>query len=182
MRAIEPQGEDEIAAAPGSGAVQAQAGYETIGAAPSIIAEVSNYDDLHQALRARWNDRGYVIEHATEVIGLSARFLNKALGLNPERQITMTTLWSILSGFGLKILLVEDPGAIEKHESRIKRRDETLVRLSQTHYVMTDRRWAQIAKLGRARRWQGKTKREKVEAARRAANARWSRTKEEVIQ
>jgi hypothetical protein len=168
----------EIAAAPGSASEEAQqaGGFETIAGAPAtFVADVGSYDVLHRALRARWHGRGYAIEHANEVIGLAARFLNKALGLNPERQITMTTLWPILSGFGLKLVLVDDPDAIEKFESRIKRRDETLVRLTQTHYTMTNRRWAQIAKMGRKARWEGKSKAERVAAARHAAHARWGR-------
>jgi hypothetical protein len=179
VRATEPT-EGFGCAAPGAGAVQARARYETPGAgplisngAPRVVAEVHSYDSLHRALRDRWNDRGYAIEHANEVIGLPARFLNKVLGLNPERGITMTAVWSILSGFGLKMLLVEDPDAIQRFESRFRRRNPDVVRLSQTHFVMTHKRWTLIAKLGRSRRWEGKTKQERVAAARHAANARW---------
>jgi hypothetical protein len=183
VRAIDPAHGVDCAAQGAGVSAARERWYETVGAgsptsngAPRVVVEVHSYDSLHRALRDRWNDRGYAIEHANEIIGLSARFLNKALGLNPERGITMTTVWSMLSGFGLKMLLVEDPDAIQRFESRIKRRNPDVVRLSETHYVMTHKKWAQIAKLGRSRRWEGKSKQERVAAARHAANACWGRT------
>lgn len=150
--------------------------------APTVIAEFNSWESLRAALRKRWNDRGYAIEDANERIGLPARFLNRILAPNSAatgqtKYISWDTLPPILLGFGLKCILVEDPEAVERYESLIKRRNPNLVRQSETYFVMTDKRWAKISRLGRERRWKGKTKKERSAAARHAITERWRQAK-----
>lgn len=148
-----------------------------------IIGEFNSWEGFRDALRKRWNERGYAIEDANDKIGLPARYLNRLLapndaGYDQAKQITWNTFLPIMLGFGVKCLLVEDAEAIERYEKHIRRRNGKLVRPSRTHYAMTDRRWARIRKLGSKKRWAGTTKEQRSAAARHAALIRWNDVKE----
>jgi hypothetical protein len=170
VRATEPQPEDSLAEAPGSDAVQAQAGYEN-GAAPAIIASFSDYGSLLAALRACREARNIAYETLDEIVGAPKGYFSKVFAPRSERKITMQSLGWAMAGLGVKAILVDDPLTLKLVANRMKSRDEKVVRSGATHIVLSHRFLREIGAKGGRRK--NALSRFYKERARKGAAARW---------
>jgi hypothetical protein len=145
------------------------------GEALRVIGACDSYETLLLALRTRWESEGFLLESAAEICGLPSRFLGKIFGPNAPKKLTFETLFDVVQGFGCRLLLVEDKRATKQFSSRIQKRDPRWIRPVTVHFTMTNRRWAQIRKLGSQKRWEGKSKEERRDELQRVLGAHWRR-------
>ena len=90
----------------------------------------------------------------------------------------MTSFAPILNGLGLKVQFIEDPQATEALRNRLRPRNGSFVRPTHTYVIVTNRKWAQIQKLGhQARRaiWGELTPQQRSDMMRALTLKRWRR-------
>jgi hypothetical protein len=93
------------------------------------LAEVTDYDTLLRALRARRDELGISVEVLDKILGLGPRYSEKLLSLKRTRQFcTPTMLGLLLGGLGVKLLLVENDEAKRRLEPYVGSRCEFQVR------------------------------------------------------
>jgi hypothetical protein len=93
------------------------------------IAEIVNYDGLVLALRERANALDVSRETISEVAGLPDRYASKLLSLRHVRRIGLDSQGPLLNTLGVRLVLVEDPSAIERNRSRLVKRNASQVRV-----------------------------------------------------
>jgi hypothetical protein len=156
--------------APGSGAVQARARYET-GAAPSIIASFSEYKGLLAALRKCREERQISFETLDGIANAPSGYFSKVMAPRSQRSITTRAMLSAMFGLGVKFLVVDDPDTLQQINGLMKKRDEKVVRNGAVTFTVSRRFYSEIGRKGaQARNAQRIARRER---ARRAARARW---------
>ena len=79
----------------------------------------------------------------------------------------------LLDALGIYCVMLEDPLATT--QNRIRPRNGS-ARTTYTHLTITNRKWAQIQKLGRQARWQRLSKEQRPELMRALALKRWRKT------
>jgi hypothetical protein len=131
------------------------------GEAPRVIANVSSYEQMLDALRARINELQINGERFDEYAGLPRGYLSKLVGVRPIRRLGMQSFQPVLSALGLRCLLIEDQHATQRLKNRVVPRNGSYSRTVHTLHTLTDRKWARIQKLGRAARWKKLTKAER---------------------
>jgi hypothetical protein len=107
------------------------------------------------------------------VAGLPNKYLQKLIGAKPVRRIGMTSLGGVLGILGAELWLVEDPEAMKRFVSRVKKRDERLVRTMPVHFTVTSRFMKKIAVAGGKKRMKGLSRWQRRRLARKGAAARW---------
>jgi hypothetical protein len=144
------------------------------GDGPRILADVSSYEQMLTALRARVTELQINGERFDEFAGLPRGYLSKLIGVNPIRRIGMTSWAPVLTGLGLRCLFVEDEAATERLKNHVAPRNNSYPRATYTLRVVTDRQWSRIQKLGRVARWEKipKAQRSEIMRAVRAARER----------
>jgi hypothetical protein len=141
---------------------------------PRVLAEFSSYDEMLAAVRARVNELQINGERFDEYAGLPRGYLSKLIGVRPVRRISHTSMQPVLAGLGLKGQFVEDPQGTARLKSRVVPRNNSFSRTVHTLWALTDKKWAQIQKLGRAARWKKLTKAERSAIMREVrAGTRW---------
>jgi len=140
---------------------------------PRIIADVSSYEQMLTALRARVAELQINGERFDEYAGLPRGYLSKLVGAKPIRRIGMTSWTPVLAGLGLRCLFVEDEAATQRLRDRLAPRNGSYVRADATHVVLTFRFMQKIGRLGAQARVDNSTKQQRRQWARRAAIARW---------
>jgi hypothetical protein len=128
---------------------------------PRVIAEFTSYDEMLAAVRARVAELDVCGERFDEFAGLPRGYLSKLIGVRPVRRISHTSLQPVLAGLGLKGQFVVDPIGTARLKSRVVPRNNSFSRTVYTLWALTDRKWAQIQKLGRKARWKKLTKAER---------------------
>jgi hypothetical protein len=98
------------------------------------LASISSYEDLIAALRARQSALELSHEVLSEISGLPERYSSKVLSPRGSRRVGMLSLQLLLSGLGVKLLMVEDPVTLELYRSRREKRDAA-------HVVSATARW-----------------------------------------
>jgi hypothetical protein len=80
----------------------------------------------------------------------------------------------VMNGLGIRLLAIEDQEATARLKSRVVPRNNSFSRTVYTLWALTDRKWAQIQKLGRKARWKKLTKAERSAIMREVrAGTRW---------
>jgi hypothetical protein len=143
------------------------------GEGPRVIADVSSYEQMLAALRARVNELQINGERFDEYAGLPRGYLSKLIGIRPVRRLGMTSFEPVLASLGLRCLLVVDEEAERRLRERLMPRNQSYVRADATHVVLTFRFMQKIGRLGAKARIDNSTKAQRQEWARKAAVARW---------
>jgi hypothetical protein len=143
------------------------------GDAPRIIADVSSYEQMLTALRARVTELQVNGERFDEYAGLPRGYLSKLVGAKPTRRIGMCSWQAVLSGLALRCLFVADEEAERRLRERLPPNNLSYVRADATHVVLTFRFMQKIGRLGAQARIDNSTKAQRQQWARRAAIARW---------
>jgi hypothetical protein len=144
------------------------------GEGPRIIADVSSYEQMLTALRARVTELQINGERFDEYSGLPRGYLSKLIGANPVRRIGMTSWAPVLTGLGLRCLFVEDEAATQRLKNHVAPRNGSYVR-STPSIVLTVRFFQRIGRLGAQARIDNSTAKQRREWARKAAIARWQK-------
>jgi hypothetical protein len=143
------------------------------GDAPRVLADVSSYEQMLAALRARVAELQISGARFDEYVGLPRGYLSKLVGANPVRKLGMTSFAPVLAGLGLRLLVIEDPDATDRLKNRLLPRNENYVRGGVTYLALTTRFMQKIGRKGAQARVDNSTKEQRREWARRAAIARW---------
>jgi hypothetical protein len=140
---------------------------------PKIIADVSSYEQMLDALRARVSALQVNGQIFDEYCGLPRGYLSKLVGANPVRRLGMTSFGPVVTALGLRCLFVEDEAATKRLRERVPPRNPAYVRGDATHVVLTFRFMQKIGRLGAQARIDNSTEAQRRKWARRAAIARW---------
>ena len=142
---------------------------------PRCVGRFSDYEGFLAVLRVRATELQVAVsgDQTAEVSGLPDRYLQKLIGAKPVRRIGMTSLGSVLGILGAELWLVEDPEAMKRFVSRVKKRDERLVRAAKIHFTVTSRFMKKIAVAGGRKRMASLSRWQRRRLARKAAAARW---------
>ena len=148
------------------------------GEAPRVIGEFTDYNELITALRARAAELNLSGADADRLSGLPDRYAQKLLGPQQIRRLGATSLGPFLGALAVRCLIVEDKPALERLRSRTKPRNGSYARPAHTYVIVTNRKWAQIQKLGhQARRaiWGELTPQQRSDMMRALTLKRWRR-------
>jgi hypothetical protein len=120
------------------------------GEAPRVIADVSSYEQMLDALRQRVNELQIHGQRFDDFAGLPVGYLSKLIGPNPVRRIGMSSFEPLLAGLGLRCLFVEDPEGTQRLKSRLKPRNASYVRAmpADAGITLTARMLKRIRRLG----------------------------------
>jgi hypothetical protein len=146
-----------------------------MGDEPRVLAAVSSYEQMLDALRARVVELGINGERFDEFAGLPRGYLSKLVGANPVRRLGMTSFQPVLAGLGLRLLVIEDPNLTARLKNKLAPRDESYVRGAATHLTLTTRFMQKIGRKGAQARVDNSTKQQRQEWARNAAITRWQK-------
>lgn len=149
----------------------------------NVIAECKSYDDLHLALRERYQEMRITNEAIDDISGCQTGYSAKVLGPNPTKRLGPIS-WSLLEVLGVKLLVVDDPETRTAMQSRYEPKSgalrgyETRWESAQAAPKVTSevRRFlkSMAAVAGRAAQ-KKKTPEERRQSAQHAARARWRR-------
>jgi hypothetical protein len=148
---------------------------------PAVLAEVTDYDGLIEAIRQRIKQRRIAVggEDTAKVAGLPDSYLAKLTSPQPIRRLGAISMGPVLGLLGLKLLVVEDEEALKRLSGRLSPRDEARVRSGTVQFQLSTRFMRRIQRLGgRNSRKYMSTDEARVLAVR-AAKARWSKRIEE---
>src|SRR6516225_3156116 len=133
---------------------------------PHIIADVSSYEAMLDALRRRVNELQLNGERFDEYAGLPRGYLSKLVGANPVRRLGMISFAPVLAGLGLRCLFVEDEAATQRLKKRVLPRNSSYAR-SVASYVTLPRKFMQaIGRKGGLARIANSTARQRSKSAR----------------
>jgi len=105
----------------------------------TILAEVRDYETLLDAIRVRKAQLQLSNDALEQLAGLCEGHLSKLLPQSPTKKAGWFTLSLMLPALGSKLVLVEDPVAMERIRPRLKPRDECHVRRKIKESEMTPR-------------------------------------------
>jgi hypothetical protein len=145
---------------------------------PRVVATFDTYAGMLEAIRARVNELSVTGERLDEYVGLPRGYYSKLAGANPIRRLGLISLAPVLNGLGLKCQFVEDQAATERLKKRVPLRNGSYARPTYTYVIVTNRKWAQIQKLGhQARRaiWGELTPQQRSDMMRALTLKRWRR-------
>jgi hypothetical protein len=148
------------------------------------LGVITTYEDLLNVLRARAILRHITVggEDTAEVAGLPIGYVQKIIGPRPVRRIGMMSLGPILSILGVKLIMVEDADALKRYGSRLKKRDERLVRAGlragSLQVTFSSRAIRKIRSEGGKARMEKLGEEGRKELSRRANEVRWKRLRE----
>jgi hypothetical protein len=138
---------------------------------PRVLADVSSYEKMLAALRARINELQINGERFDEYAGLPRGYLSKLTGARPIRRLGMTSFQPVLAALGLRCLFVEDEAATQRLKERV-RPNNSSYRRGAPRVILTERQLVRIQKLGRAARWKKLSKAERSEIMRKVRAGR----------
>jgi hypothetical protein len=144
-----------------------------------VFAEIGSMDDIHTALRARFDDLELsraTIDHAA---GLTDGYAGKLLAVPPIKRFGQTSLFPTLEVAGLRLALIEDADALARTQGHPKRARNAVRQRVSTRLVEACRTEVLRELTSKA----GKARMTKMTAAARkriaklAAKARWAKAK-----
>jgi hypothetical protein len=111
---------------------------------PSTPAEIFCYDDLIQTLRDRVEELGISRESVSALAHVPDGYAQKVLSLSGKKRIGLQSLAGFLDALSVKLVLVENPAALERNMSRYKQRDDAHFRSAKARHDPTKSlvRWA----------------------------------------
>jgi hypothetical protein len=86
------------------------------------LARVTDYKQLMDALRARVRELDVTLETIDAVAGFHSNYSGKLLAPTPIRTLGRLSLGALLQSLGLALIVVEDPAALKRVESRLTKR------------------------------------------------------------
>jgi hypothetical protein len=86
------------------------------------LAIVSEYSELHAALRRRMHELDISRETLNEIAGLQSGYSGKLLAPLPGRILGPISLGAILGALALKLVIIEDPAQLERLRPRLTKR------------------------------------------------------------
>jgi hypothetical protein len=155
---------------------------------PAEITFRTGYAGMIEAFRARANERRIAIAGASvaAVSGLPAAYVAKLLSVHPVRRVGMISLGPLLGALQAKLVLLPDPEAEKLFGDRIPERKECCAHPMLTaksgrggHTLTPLRLLRRIAPLGAAARNAALSPKQRSQLARKAANARWAKVRDE---
>jgi hypothetical protein len=143
------------------------------------LAHVTDYHSLISAFRARAAEMRIATggDNVAHVAGIADGYLGKLLAPRPVRRVGMQSLGPVLGVLGVKLIVVEDPEALRRFGSRLKRRNDNLVRSAASEFRLTHRWLRKIASKGGKSRDAKLTPEQRSELARELNRIRWSKPK-----
>ena len=149
-------------------------------AQPLAVVNFENgYAGLVAAFRAAAAARGVAIggDSVAAVTGLCSAYVAKLLQPRPTKRVGLISLGPLLGALSIKLLVVEDPEALEKYGSRIPLRKELAVHGGTMEFRISRRAFRQLQAKGRRARWDKMTPAQRTRWARKlnqfAGNANW---------
>jgi hypothetical protein len=144
------------------------------------LAEFSDYDGLRRALNACREQRDLSFERMDEITGAPSGYFAKLLGPRAIRRIGLQSLGWAFGGLGVKCVVVSDPEALAKVESRYAMRDKP--HLAAVHggaiEVQLNRGFLRkIGSKGGASRWGKLSPKKRSALAKRLNKIRWGKVK-----
>lgn len=146
---------------------------------------VRDYQELHDALRARAEALGASYETLDRIAGLPDRYVNKLLAPVPVKGIGRKSLGPLLGALGVMMLLVEDTEALERISRRLTKSSRnrndasggmlTVQKHKRRRYQLKG--CSEWGRMMRARQTLMMTERERSMRARKAARVRWSKAR-----
>jgi hypothetical protein len=141
------------------------------------LASFVDYDGLRRALNACRDLRDVSLERMDEITGAPAGYFAKLLGPRPIKRIGLQSLGWALGGLGVRCVLVSDPEALAKVESRFVERDvphlASVVRGGTTEFKLSRRHMSIIQAKGRRSRWENMTPKQRTKWAKEMNKSRW---------
>jgi hypothetical protein len=152
------------------------------------LATVNDYDGLLQALRQRSDELKISRATLDEISGLNSGYCGKLLSSQPVRGLGRTSLGPLLGAMGCALILVEDLAQVERIRKRLVKRKWWPKDKHAFHTMPTTRRrrrWTfpsgpEFAKLMNARRNCALDPHQRSAISRKAAKARWRRSRSRV--
>jgi hypothetical protein len=139
-----------------------------------ILAEFTDYAGMLNAIRTRINELNINGERFDEFAGLPRGYLNKLVGANPQRRISMISMGPLFCALGIRCIIVEDQQATQRLRNRLQPRNQSFVR-SAPRIVLTDRQLTILQNRGRLNRWQKLSSAQRSQIMRALAQRRWAR-------
>ena len=137
------------------------------------LAEFSDYTGMVDGLRKRASELALNGERFDEYAGLPRGYLSKLIGVNPVRRISMVSMGPLFSALGIYCVMFENKDATMRLQKRLTPRNGSYARRVSLYVNgITDRKWAQIQKLGRQARWKKLTKQQRSEIMRMVRHGR----------
>lgn len=150
------------------------------------LAEFTDYETLRKALNACRDHRDLSYERMDEITGAPSGYFAKLLGPRALKRIGLQSLGWALGGLGIKAVLVSDPEALAKIESRFTARDvphlKSVMHAGSLQVVLSGRHMSIIQRKGGRASWAKLTPKQRTARARKMAKARWKKTKQRARQ
>ena len=150
---------------------------------PEPLAIGSDYNDLIRFLRERASTLGMTDAILEEIGGFTRGHVGKLLGAARPKNLGPLTFGMMLGALGLKFAIIEDAEATARIKARFdpskkSKRMPTMVRIDLSPEVAAavfSDHFKRISRLGVAARMEKMSPRQRSQAARKAAKARWKK-------
>jgi hypothetical protein len=126
----------------------------------AVVDFQNGYAGLVDAMRARAQERRIALSSAdfAAVSGLPSHYGNKLLAANPVRRIGAISLGPLLGALGLRLVVQEDPQAVQRFTSRLPVRNEQCVHGgTMMQWRISERAFRALQAKGRKSRWENMT-------------------------
>jgi hypothetical protein len=148
-----------------------------------IVADVRTLEGLRLALRSRADALNISRETLDEISGLQEGYSGKLLAPTPIKNLGDLSLSLLLASLGLRLVLIEDPAALERVQNRLVPRNTKAVRDVACLWgpkpgMPVSKRWIkEIGRKGGLASAQALTPEQRRKRSRAAAAVRWSDVK-----
>jgi hypothetical protein len=140
-----------------------------------VFATWSDYNEMINSLRLRAADLNLSGADADRISGLPERYAQKLLGPGQVRRLGACSLGPFLGALCLKGQFVVDEEAERRLKNRVRARNVSYARPTQTYVTVTNRKWSKIQKLGNLARWSGVPPQQRSDMMRALTLKRWRR-------
>ena len=140
----------------------------------TILGSASCYEDLQYLLRLRADLLNVSRETIDDLAYFTDGYANKVLRAKPIRRISWELLPDLLRALGVKLLVAEDAKALQRTQSKGKKRIKKQVRNGSMCLPATRRFLIEMASRGGIARRKNITKERASDIARHAAQIRWA--------
>ena len=141
---------------------------------PRTLAVVREYDELIAAVRARMEELEMTFDILDHRSGVQVGYSAKVLGPTPSKRFGPVSLGCILGALRMKMVLVDDPAAVQNHRRKHeKRRMAAIVRpMVRIPWLLTSDRARELNEI----RWRKVPAEERRRIAIEMNRVRWGRT------
>lgn len=145
------------------------------------IATVATYTQFVEALRTRLTQLGMTHQALDALTGLQPGYTGKVFSSRKPKGLTGMTFDLMLQGLALKLIVVDDPKALEKMQARYEKRKHapamrTAVRMTKKIATADPRQARKMVK----KRWAKTSPEQRTRIARKLAKTRWKKHRERI--